>query len=555
MKKKLLLSAIVLGSLTLSGCGNSDDNDSKSEPKAEVVNRDIGGGQILIYKTDGTFIDAAHVGHLPDMVKFVDTHTLVVANEGEPSSDYTNDPEGSISIVELSNDHKVQTVSNLGFAGVALGGDVRIKPNTVQEKDLEPEYVAVSSDGKTAWVSLQENNAVAIVDIENKTISAVKGLGKVALSEVDMDILDDGEANPVLTDIDNIFALRMPDTMVAYNVGGQDFFVTANEGDDREYDGYEDYSKASDLEDDNEQSLLSQSLQGLLETKAKKLRVLNDLGQNSDNVYESLYLAGTRSFSIFDASGAVVFDSGSDFEKTIARDYAGVFNTRVDDVDYVKPESEDYAGSDYEELVDDEIPHEVIGDKAYFWEGVDARSLKKGVEPEALAVHKIGDKVFAYIGLEKQGGFFIYDVTSPTQTQMVDYFNDIDYTQLPSKAGDLAPEGMVAFAQDGKHYLAVAHELSSTLALFELASDGTATKLTSVTLGSFDKGAAEIVDYSSQDKKLYVTNAETKTVDIVNVANPAQAAKEGSVDFSQYADDLQSVSVKDGLLAIAVKRR
>lgn len=548
MEKNALLSAIVMASLTLTGCFDSDDDSSNDSRQASICNTgdiaslaksnvDINGGKVLIYKTDGTYIDAANVGDLPDMVKFVDNSTLVVANEGEPEDDYSSDPEGSISIIKLDAENKVHNVTTLGFEDVELEGEVRIKPNSTKEKDIEPEYVAVSESCETAWVSLQENNAVAIVDLQEKEITSVKGLGKVDVSKVEMDITADDSAAPVLDNPENIFALRMPDTMVAYNVGGQDFFIAANEGDDREYDEWVDYEKAKKLDID-----LSAELEAAVVTPdagMESLRVLNDLGLNqAGDQYDELYIAGTRSFTIFDANGSVVFDSGSDFEKEIAQNYAANFNTRVDDSD------------DFDDVTG---PYDKIDDDYYFWEGVDARSLKKGVEPEALAVHKIGDKVFAYIGLEKQGGFFVYDVTTPADSKQVEYFNDIDYTKKPSEAGDLAPEGMVAFAQDDKNYLAVAHELSSTLAIFELADNGTVTKLTSVKLGSFDEGAAEIVDYSVQDKKLFVTNAETKKVDIVDVATPAQAEKVGSVDFSEYADDLQSVSVKNGLLAIAVK--
>lgn len=550
MEKNILLSAIMMASLTLTGC--FDDNNSSSDRSSksvEVNNPDLNGGKILIYKTDGTYIDAANVGNLPDMVKFVDANTLIVANEGEPSDDYRFDPNGSISVIELNSDNKVQDVTTNYFTEVTLTGDVRIKPNSTKDVDLEPEYIAVSEDGKKAWVSLQENNAVAFYNLETKKIESVKGLGKVELSQVAMDIMDDGEATPIQSNFDNIFALRMPDTMVSYHVSGKDYFVTANEGDDREYAAYEDYVKASDLEDENEESLLSQELQGLLETKGKKLRVLEDLGKNSAGIYDELYMAGTRSFTIFSSDGEVVFDSAAQFESELANNgYANYFNTRVDDI---KTDDEDFA-DDMDGKVEG-TDYEVINGTAYFWEGVDARSLKKGVEPEALAVHKIGEKVFAYIGLEKQGGLFVYDVTSPADSKMVEYFNDIDYSKLPSEAGDLAPEGMVAFEQDGKHYLAVAHELSSTLAIFELAENGTVNKLTSVKLGSFDEGAAEIVDYSPEDKKLFVTNAEEKRVDIVDVSTPAQATRTGYVDFSTYADDLQSVSVKGGLLAIAVK--
>jgi len=544
-QKSLISLVIATAATTLVGC--DDDENSVNNP-------DIGGGQVLIYTTSGEFLDAANVGHLPDMVKFSDDHTLVVANEGEPEDDYVADDEGSISIITLNSNNTVQDVTTLGFSEDMLQGNVRIKPDSNAAQDLEPEYVAVNAAGDTAWVTLQENNAVAIVDLNKKEIQSVKALGAVTVADQKMDISDDGNANPVMNNPANIFALYMPDTIQSYSVNGQDFYVTANEGDDREYGDYEDLEKAKDLN-------LSAELQAALDdTDMKKLRVLTDLGKNEQGVYEALYMTGTRSFTIWNSAGEAVFDSASDFEEELAANFAATFNTRVDDVDYVDANDAEYEESDFfKDIVDKGMvadqDYEVIGDKVYYWEGVDARSLKKGAEPEALALHQIGAKTFAYIGLEKQGGFFVYDVTSPENAEMIEYVNHIEYDKKPSEAGDLAPEGMVAFTQDSQHYLAVAHELSSTLALFELAQDGTATAITSVALGSFDEGAAEIVDYSAADKKLFVTNAETQMVDVIDVADPSNASKVSSIDFSEYADDLQSVSVKNGLLAIAVKRK
>jgi len=162
----------------------------------------------------------------------------------------------------------------------------------------------------------------------------------------------------------NVLGLYQPDTIASYNVGGMDYIVTANEGDDREYDGWEDYDKAASL-------------------KKKK---------NAQ------------------------------------------FSTQLE--------------KDIDELNADNVQFEMVGEKAYFWEGVDARSQKKGCEPEALALAKIGAKTFAYIGLEKQGGFFIYDITNPKSPDMIDYYNDINYDALPTEAGDLAPEGMVTFTKE-----------------------------------------------------------------------------------------------------------
>jgi len=550
MGKTLVMSSVLATVLLMSGCGGSDDaKDQFPVDPVQVNNPDIGGGQVLFYTTSGEYKGAANVGNLPDMVTFShDGKFLVSANEGEPNDDLSVDPKGSVSIIEIdaSKDKLVRDVTTLTFDDVAVDADVRIKPGSTASVDLEPEYVAITEDDKKAFISLQENNAIAYVDLEAKTITAVKSLGAKDFDRIDIDSKDDAN---VATAPDNIFGLYMPDTITSYNVGGADYFITANEGDDRDdwADVYTDYWKASDLLDDEGELFSAQLTTDILDVSGKKkLRVLNDLGKDDNGIYTELYIAGTRSFSIWDAEGRQVFDSGVDFEDTVAAASPTQFNTRVDDTD---------DANDIQELIDDSIPYEMIGDTAYFFEGVDARSQKKGVEPEALSVIKIGDKVFAYIGLEKQGGLFVYDVTNPAAATMVEYFNDIDYTKLPTQAGDLAPEGMVTFTQDGADYLAVANELSSTVALYELAADGRVTKLDSLQVGGFDEGAAEILSYDPESTSLYATNAEQQRVEIISVADPLNLVVSGNIDFSEYADDLQSVSVKNGLVAIAVKRK
>ena len=534
MRKKLFMGSLAASVLLMCGCG-----DENSSSQIEVNNPDINGGQILLYSTSGEYKGAANVGNLPDMVTFShDGKFLVSANEGEPNSDYTVDAKGSISIIEIdaSKEEIVRDVTTLTFDDVTIPSDVRIKPDSNASVDLEPEYVAITEDDKTAFVSLQENNAMAYVDLETKTITAVKSLGRKDLSLTQVDIVDD-EAPSLAAAPSGVYALYQPDTIVSYAVNGQNYVITANEGDDREYDAYEDYVKAKSLTLDTKFN--GTAIDG---GDSKSLRVFEDLGKNASGIYEELYMAGTRSFSIWDAEGNQVFDSGSEFETEIATNYPAYFNTRVDDAAF--------------EVGDDLDPAKtVIGNTTYFWDAVDARSLKKGVEPEALSIAKIGSSVYAYIGLEKQGGFFVYDITDPVNTSVVEYKNDIDYTAAPSAAGDLAPEGMVTFAQDNKNYLAIANELSSTVAIYELAADGKATKLDSLNVGSFDKGAAEILSYDAAGKALYTTNAENQTIDIIDVSTPANLVKSGSIDFSAYADNLQSVSVKNGLVAIAVKRK
>src|SRR5690606_8740924 len=121
------------------------------------------------------------VGALPDMVMFSpDGKYLVVANEGEPSSDYLTDPNGSISIIEVSSG----LVSTLGFdafnsqlSGLEENGFRVFGPNASLAQDVEPEYVAISYDSKTAWVTLQENNGMAKVNLESKQIEAIYPFG------------------------------------------------------------------------------------------------------------------------------------------------------------------------------------------------------------------------------------------------------------------------------------------------------------------------------------------------------------------------------------------
>ena len=169
MKKAIYRSVAAIGLAGITAIGSGCMNDMKGG-KTEIHNPDIGGGRILFYTTAGEYKGSANVGNLPDMVSFTPSGDMLVsANEGEPSDDYSSDPEGSISIITVDKgaDELVQDVTTLGFLGVDIGEGVRIKPGSTPVQDLEPEYVAVSKDGKTAWVTLQENNAVAVVDITN----------------------------------------------------------------------------------------------------------------------------------------------------------------------------------------------------------------------------------------------------------------------------------------------------------------------------------------------------------------------------------------------------
>ena len=178
-----------------------------------------------------------------------------------------------------------------------------------------------------------------------------------------------------------------------------------------------------------------------------------------------------------------------------------------------------------------------------------------------MTLAKIDGKVFAYIGLEKQGGFFVYDITDPLNPFMVQYNNDIDYTAsfdpdlepVPADIDDMGPEGSVVFTQDAKNYYVTANEVSGTVSIYELDIDGKATKQGTYRTGIYYDSATEIVDYDADTKRLFVTSAALTSVEVINIADVTNPVKYKSIDLSSYGTGVNSVSVKNGKVAVAVE--
>lgn len=144
----------------------------------------------------------------------------------------------------------------------------------------------------------------------------------------------------------------------------------------------------------------------------------------------------------------------------------------------------------------------------------------------------------------------VYDITNPQAPTFIEYFNNIDYAKEPGAAGDLAPEGTKVFTQDGKTYLVAGNELSSTISMYELATDGKMSFVDSLKMGDIDQGASEIVAYDPESKKVFSINSQYKRVDVVDVSDPSDMKLVDMINVGY--DGLQSVSVKNGLVAIAV---
>ena len=434
-------------------------------------------GQIAFYDISGdspVFIKNVTVGFLPDMVTFThDGAKAVVANEGEPSGDYSVDPEGSISIIDITNNVIADTAINIDFKAynnkqteLEAQGIVFANPNgrtingnlinTTVAMDLEPEYVSISKDNKYAYVSIQENNALAIVNLQDNSLE-LKGLGFKEWSSLQLDASDkDGGVN--FKSYPGLYGMYQPDTISSFSWKGANFIVTANEGDAREY--FFDTTDEADciakggLDYDEDDGCLAYIDESRVEdlTLAANFDYLNndddDIGRlkvttikgdtNNDGQYESLYGYGARSFTIWDSNGLVVFDSGDDIARITASVHGESFNNNEDE------------------------------------NNGDSRSDDKGAEPEALAIGKIDDRTFAFIGLERMGGIMAYDITNPYNVQFEDYFYNRGLIKGANITGDLAPEGMVFVSAEqsatGNPLLIVGNEISGSIAVWEIAS-------------------------------------------------------------------------------------
>ncbi len=497
-------------------------------------------GMVAFFKAqDLSFISQAPVGPLPDMLIFSpDGQKVLVANEGEPKEGYAVDPEGSVSIVNVKDITK-PTVKSANFqawntqkqslldAGVRIFGpatehytDVASKglQTTSVAQDLEPEYIAVSPDGKTAWVSLQENNAIAVLDLVKDEFvdifpmgSKDHGLSGNALDGSDRDCLvgatdsqgqlmascakDAGMIN--IQSWPGVYGMYMPDAIAHYQVKGKSYLVTANEGDAREWLKDKDlYFTGDDLtqgyaEEIRVKHLFKKAGFNLKGDYAAHLRHLvpgvsgakldpavfkpcitgeasevcadnlikdshigrltiswtqgfkrdasgQPLLENGKLVYDKLYTYGGRSFSVVDPeSRQIIWDSGSEFERKIAELFPNQFNSN----------------------------HEAFK--------FDDRSDNKGPEPEGITIGQIGQKTFAFIGLERASGIMVYDISQPQQAKFVQYFNDRDIRQTDiTQQGDLGPEGLIFIAAkdspNGQPLLVVGNEVSGSTAIYQV---------------------------------------------------------------------------------------
>ena len=403
------------------------------------------GHVIFLNAADGTLLGYKQVGANPDNLSFTPDGTKVlVANEAEldaidgaPTVIGADTTMGTVSIIDVSGGFSSPPAATADFtaydsqiAALRAAG-VRIFEGGIPSTDFEPEYIAISADGTQAMVTLQEANALATLDIATATFTSVVPLGKKDFSTLRADFSDrdgasaTGNMNP--TTGSPVFGLYMPDAIASYSAGGQTYYVTANEGDDR-----------NDFLNPDESTTVGNAAYVLDPTvfpNAAALKNLASLGRltvsnspglrgdtGGDGDVDEILAYGGRSFSIHDAAGNRVFDSGDMIEMITATQHAGNFD--------------------------------------------DLRSDNKGPEPEGVTIASIGGRTYAFIGMERSHMVLVFDVTTPTAVTYVTSFK---------RAGDLNPEGLIVVpasdSPSGQPLLITASEVSNTLTVFEIGGN------------------------------------------------------------------------------------
>lgn len=410
-------------------------------------------GKVVFLDASGNYVNQVTVGAMPDMITFNKDYTkLLTANEGEPNADYSIDPEGSVSIIDLGpgianlTNANVTTVGFTSFNGqeaTLRAQGIRIFSSSLTvAQDLEPEYITISEDNTQAYVTLQENNALLTINLTNNTITSLSPLGLISYAAGSGNALDasDQSGAVLITGDLPIKGVYMPDAITQVTIAGQSYLLTANEGDSREFGSVVDANRIS--------STVFNSLDATAFPDQAILRNNKFLGRLSalkysgdtdgDGDYDELHVMGGRSFSIWNATtGALVFDSKDLFEQITSQhpQFGAIFN------------ASNSAGTPVSKN----------------------RSDDKGPEPEGIVVQQFDGSTYAFISLERIGGVMVFNINNPANPVYVGYYNN----RSTSVSGpDLGAEGIItipaADSPNGNDLVILANEVSSTLSIYQM---------------------------------------------------------------------------------------
>jgi hypothetical protein len=404
-------------------------------------------GSIVFVDQNGVFLSQVAAGAMPDMITFNKDFTKVLtANEGEPNATYSADPEGSVTIVDLTPGYAALTNANATTIPLTQfnGQEVALRAQGIRifstsasvAQDLEPEYIAISDDNTKAYVSLQENNAMLVINLLTSQIIEIRPLGYSNYSSGNAMDASDQTGQILITSLP-VKGAYMPDAIAYSTINGQGYLFSANEGDSREFGSVIDANRISTLNLD----LTAFPDQLILKNNrfAGRLNGLKYSGDtDNDGDLDEIHVMGGRSFSIWNAAtGSLVFDSKDLIEQIIAAHpiYSAIFNASNSiGVPTLKNRSDD-----------------------------------KGPEPEGITVAEVNGNNYLFVALERVGGAMIFNINDPNNPVYVGYKNNRSTT---ISGPDLGSEGMIYISAEaspnGNSLLILANEVSSTLSIYQL---------------------------------------------------------------------------------------
>lgn len=411
--------------------------------------------QVMRYTDSLEVVGLYKVCSQPDMITFTpDGKNLLVACEGSPSTDFSEDPEGGVAFLSVAKagdaelwknaELTVARFNKLDTAALKKAG-VRAPGTQGFVKSLEPEYITVSKDSKWAWVSLQENNAIAKVDVNARKVKSVFPLGYVNYSNgATVDAVSNGIIEMKKYPL---HGLRQPDGIASFAIGDKYYVLTANEGAPvNDYKAWTDVTTPMLLAEQGKlyrpvftDSLLNE----LKELTVSSLERTCDGERDKSVACKHMNIFGSRSMSIFDGeTGRLVWDTYDTFERILAKIAPEYFNWNAKK-NKVK---------------------------------MDKRSSDKGCEPENVTVGEVGYKRYAFVGLERTSGIMVVDVTEAETPKYIKAPKPEEYkgpkvVDFYLDPLDRGPEGILFIPADkspraDQALLIVGYEYSKTLTIY-----------------------------------------------------------------------------------------
>ena len=379
-------------------------------------------GKVVVFNTE-TYAEIAvrTVGALPDMVTFSPDGKLILsANEGEPNDAYTIDPVGTVSIIDIEDNYSVTTLDFSSFASQAAqlkAGGLRVfGPNASFAQDMEPEYIAVSANSNTAWVTLQENNGIAKIDLRTKSIKSIFPLGFKNFN-LEMNAIDPSDQDGAIGLLAPwpVKGIYCPDGIAVHPNNGIPYVYSANEGDAREWAGFVENVRLGNAAYVLDPTAFPNAGTLKMNSKLGRLNVTKTLGDiDGDGDYDEIYAQGARSFSIWNGNtGELIFDSKNDLDKRA--------------------------------IAANKYP--------------DSRSDDKSIEPEGIAIGRVGNKNLLFVGMERADAVAVYDITDPDSPVFLQWLNS-----------GVGPEGVMfvnaSESPNGKGLLIVSSEVDGIVKIY-----------------------------------------------------------------------------------------